>query len=73
MAKPLPSPSPGGLRSPRNRALEIGTSQAGFPDDLPYDHEGGFPTGTPGQGGSYRSNVTGQPEVPMPAQPTPVK
>jgi len=73
MAKPTPSPSPGGLRSSRNRALEIGTDAGGFPDDLPYDHTGGFPTSSPGQGGTHRDNVSGQPEVPMPTQPTPFK
>lgn len=68
-----PPPSPGGLRSSRNRALEIGTSSSGFPADLPYDYAGGFPAGTPGQGGTHRDNVTGMPEAPMPAQPKPIK
>ena len=68
-----PPPSPGTTRTSRNRALEIGTSSDGFPADLPYDHAGGFPTATPGQGGTHHDNVTGAPEVPMPPQPKPFK
>lgn len=71
MSKP-PS-SPGTTRTSRNRALEIGTSSNGFPADLPYDYAGGFPTGTPGQGGTHRDNVSGIQPVPMPAQPKPFK
>ena len=67
-----PSPSPGGLRSPRNRALEF-ANPGEFPDDLPYDHTGGYPTGSPGQGGSYGEKVTGAPENPLPPQPKPFK
>lgn len=68
-----PPPSPGATRTSRNRALEIGTARDGFPADLPYDYAGGFPTGTPGQGGTHRCNVTGMPEVSMPEQPKPIK
>ena len=68
-----PPPSPGTTRTSRNRALEIGTSPSGFPDDLPYDYAGGFPAGTPGQGGSYNDNVSGTPAVPLPPQPKPFK
>jgi hypothetical protein len=71
MAKP--QPSPGDLRSSRKRALEIGTDASGFPDDLPYDHDGGFPTGTPGQGGTHRDNVTGGGASSLPPQPKPFK
>lgn len=39
----MAQPSPGNLRSPRNRALEIGTNPGGFPPDLPYDPQGGHP------------------------------
>lgn len=35
--------SPGKLRSPRNRAIDIGTDPGGFPGDLPYDVKGGHP------------------------------
>ncbi len=33
----------GDLRSPRKRALEIGTDPAGFTGDVPYDTQGGHP------------------------------
>lgn len=38
-----PMPSPGSLRSPRNRALEIGTTPAGFATGVPYDIAAGIP------------------------------
>lgn len=68
-----PPPSPGTTRTSRNRALEIGTSPNGFPPELPYDHAGGFPTGSPGQGGTYNDNVSGTPVAPLPPQPKPFK
>ncbi len=71
MSKPMPSP--GTTRTSRNRALEIGTAKDGFPADLPYDYAGGFPTGTPGQGGTFHDNVSGATPAPMPAQPKPFK
>ena len=71
MAKP--PPSPGDLRSPRKRALEIGTDPARFHTDLPQDHAGGFPIGTPGQGGSSRESVTGAPPPPSSPDPKPFK
>ena len=43
MAAYTPPPSPGDLRSPRNRALEIGTERAGFGDQMPYDTQAGVP------------------------------
>lgn len=36
-------PSPGKLRSPRSRALEIGTTPAGFVEGPEYDARGGHP------------------------------
>ena len=33
----------GNLRSPRKRALEIGTASGGFPTDVPYDTDAGAP------------------------------
>lgn len=71
MAKP--PPSPGTTRTPRTRALEIGTAPNGFPADIPYDHAGGFPQGTPGQAGTYKDSVTGAVVPPLPAQPKPTK
>lgn len=38
-----PMPSPGGLRSSRKRALEIGTTAAGFQGGLEYDAQAGVP------------------------------
>ena len=49
----------GNLRSPRKRALEIGTDASKFPEDVKYDHNGGFPSATPGQGGEYKDNAEG--------------
>lgn len=43
----------GNLRSPRKRALEIGVDKSKLVPDPDYDYQGGFPNGTPGQGGSY--------------------
>lgn len=39
----MPKPSPGNLRSPRKRALEIGTTAVGFPPEIHYDPHGGHP------------------------------
>lgn len=48
--------SPGGLRSPRKRALEIGTSPSGFIEDAMQFHtQAGIPTSTPGAQGTYQS------------------
>ncbi len=49
--------SPGATRSPRNRALEIGTDKSKFPDDVPYDHAGGAPTEH--SGGTYADPTDG--------------
>ncbi|MEE9592239.1 MAG: hypothetical protein V3W28_01510 [Thermoplasmata archaeon] len=38
----MAQPSPGNLRSPRKRALEIGTEPAGFAG-IDYDSQGGHP------------------------------
>lgn len=43
MAAYTPPRSPGNLRSPRNRALEIGTTLAGFQGGLQYDAQAGVP------------------------------
>lgn len=40
--------SPGGLRSPRKRALEIGTAPAGFASGVPYDATAGVPASAAG-------------------------
>jgi len=68
-----PQSSPGTTRTSRTRALEIGTNSSGFPDDLPYDVVGGFPSETPGQGGQYKDPVTGLVVDPLPPQPSPIK
>lgn len=47
-----PPPSPGALRSPRKRALEIGTASSGFPTAPDYDAQAGAPTSM--AGGTYR-------------------
>jgi len=39
----MPQASPGSLRSPRKRALEIGTAPGSFVDDVPYCPQGGHP------------------------------
>lgn len=38
-----PPPSPGALRSSRNRALEIGTQPSGFQGVVEYDAQAGVP------------------------------
>ena len=43
MAAYTPPPSPGTLRSSRNRALEIGTSREGFQGVAEYDSQAGVP------------------------------
>jgi len=48
-----PPPSPGALRSPRKRALEIGTSPSGFPDSIAFDMQAGVPASM--AGGTYQS------------------
>jgi hypothetical protein len=49
-----PPPSPGSLRSPRKRALEIGTDKMGFqPDHIPFDTQAGVPVAM--AGGTYQS------------------
>lgn len=66
--------SPGAGKSSRNQALDIGTDPRGFPTDLPYDSHGGYPLGTPGNGGAFRDNPPGpNPVVPLPPQPKPFK
>lgn len=47
--------APGGAG--RAKALEIGTDKSKFHQDLPYDNAGGFPTTSPGQGGSAQDHV----------------
>lgn len=43
MAAYTPPPSPGGLRSSRTRALEIGTERSGFQGGVGYDAHAGVP------------------------------
>lgn len=43
MAAYTPPPSPGTLRSSRNRALEIGTTREGFQGGVGYDAAAGVP------------------------------
>jgi hypothetical protein len=45
----------GNLRSPRKRALEIGTASGGFPTDIPYDPSQGVPQSE--TGGTYKCPV----------------
>ena len=48
----------GNLRTPRSRALEIGTESGKFHQDLAYDYAGGHPTGGPGMPkGTYSQSV----------------
>ena len=39
----MPERGPTTLRSPRSRALDIGTNPSGFSEELPYDLAGGYP------------------------------
>lgn len=47
----------GNLRSPRKRALEIGTDKSKFPDEVPYDHAAGAPSAN--SGGTYADPTEG--------------
>ena len=70
----MPQKSPGSLRSSRNRALEIGTSGPGFPENAagPYDAPAGVPATH--SGGTYRDNTAGVPDPGAPVTPaTPFK
>jgi hypothetical protein len=69
-----PQPSPGPLRSPRKRALEIGTAPAGFEEPLTgaYDPQAGVPESHPARGGKYNDKVSGVPD-PGPSQQNPFK
>ena len=65
------------LRSPRSRAIDIGTDPAGFSAELPYNPQAGHPTGTdyPGTAGTYQEpapHVTGGGTAPV-NQPDPFK
>lgn len=49
-----PPSSPGSLRSPRSRALEIGTNPQGFGEGpMPYHTQAGVPAAV--SGGTYQS------------------
>lgn len=48
-----PPPSPGALRSPRKRALEIGTALSGFPEPMAFDTQAGVPSAM--AGGTYQT------------------
>lgn len=68
MARPPRSPTT--LNTPRNRALDVGTSPGGFPDDaVPMDHGAGVPASV--AGGQYRDNVAGSPFTPAPSGAAP--
>lgn len=56
-------PSPGGLRSPRKRALEIGTAPSGFAENAtgPYSPSVGVPASHVAAG-KYDDKVTGVPD-----------
>ena len=56
----------GNLRSPRKRALEIGTNPAGFGDAVDYDVQGGHPVSVENPKRVYQEQVpavggTGEP------------
>ena len=48
----------GNLRSPRKRALEIGTDSSKFEDAGDYDTNAGVPTSHPGHGGTYDQSAS---------------
>lgn len=74
--KPERGPNPGAApRTLRGRALDVGTSPSGFPDnaDGPYDASAGVPVEV--AGGTYKSNVPeggATPAAPLP-DPNPFK
>lgn len=54
----MPERGPTTLRSPRSRAIDVGTNPAGFSEDVAYDSQAGVPTGAEypvgGSGGTYQ-------------------
>lgn len=62
---------PDGKSPGRKRAEELGGAGS-FEKDPDYDHAGGFPKGTPGQGGEYKDGGAQGPSSAPPApQPKP--
>lgn len=63
----------GNLRSPRKRALEIGTDKGKF-SSSDYDPAAGVPTSHPAHGGTYADNAEGARPVAgnPPAGPKPI-
>jgi hypothetical protein len=53
----MPERSPVPHRTPRNRALEVGSNPAGFRPGVPYNNQGGHPTGVGYPGGSYKDEA----------------
>lgn len=53
----MPERGPTTLRSPRSRALDIGTNPAGFTEELPYDVEGGHPVSSETPQGTYQGQA----------------
>jgi len=68
----MPQKSPSNLRSPRNRALEIGTKPVGFIENAagPYDPQAGTPADA--AGGHYH-HEGGVPDPGPPINPSPFK
>jgi hypothetical protein len=69
-----PQPSPGNLRSSRNRALEIGAAREGFPDNAagPYNPQAGTPADA--AGGNYGADTAHTKDPGPPVNPaTPFK
>jgi hypothetical protein len=46
-----------GLRTPRTRAVEIGTASAGFEGQLTYNSQRGVPDSAPYPIGEYKNNA----------------
>lgn len=42
-----------GMRTPRTRAIDVGTASAGFDGAVPYDNMAGIPRSVPSAGQTY--------------------
>lgn len=60
-------------RTPRTRALEIGTTPGGFEGGVAYDPAAGAPAGTPGVGTAYVQQPPHVADVPAKFQNKPFK
>jgi hypothetical protein len=62
----------GNLRSPRKRALEIGTNPQGFGDQTAYNPQGGYPNTAGMPSGTYKEQAPAVGGAGEPIQSNPI-